>query len=375
MYEHPTPPSFPTLNQEIVVRVSYSTISHTDCAVRRGKYWADSSLQPLSLPIIPGVSFSGYVTQLNRGAMKSGIRYGDRVISLVRVGANARHVCIARDRVVIVPDELKDEKKLACLPEIYLGAFQVLHMGQKNGARYKKSSLAGKSILILGGATILGKALIELCHAGGAYAVYATGKKRHFSVIVDAKATPVNRDPRHWYSLLKGRIDLVVGLDNESFSHSEASAKHLEVLSSKGRAVLFGAPENTCDTAIDKHRKIFVYNVFDSWEKDLKQAKRDLSHLCKLLVDETINPQILETIPLSQVADAQDTVEHRDFSSFLLCDPWCPTKREASKIVPKSVVYSETIGTAKESKSKKRLSKGERRIISTGFSKEELVSI
>ena len=373
LYEHPTPAAFPTLNQEIVVRISYSTISHTDCAVRRGTYWGNDSIQPLSLPIIPGVSFSGHVTQLDRAAMRSGMRYGDRVISLVRVGANARHICIARDRVVIVPDELIDEKKIACLPEIYLGAFQVLHMGQKNGARFKRSSLAGKTILILGGATILGKALIELCHAGGAYAVYATGKERHFPAIEEAKATPLNRDPRHWYSLLKGRIDLVVGLDNDSFGHSEASAQHLEVLSSKGRAVLFGAPENTCDTAIDKHRKIFVYNVFDSWEKDIKQAKRDLSHLCKLLIDGTINPHILETIPLNQIAEAQDTVEHRDFSSFLLCDPWTPTKREASKIVPRTVVYSETIGSIKTAKSKKKYGTGDK--YSTGLSTDELVSI
>ena len=330
LYEQPTPSTFPTLNQEIVVRIAYSTISHTDCAVRRGSYWGKDSQNPLNLPIVPGVAFSGYVTQLNRGAMRAGMRYGDRVISLVRVGANARHLTISRDKVVTVPDEVTSDKQLACIPEIYLGAFQILHLGQKNGARYKRTSLAGKSILILGGATILGKALIELCHAAGASTVYATGKKRHFTTIEAFRATPINRDPRHWYSLLQGRIDLVVGLDNDSFGHSEASTQHLEVLSSQGRAVLFGAPENSCDVTVGSRKKIFVYNVFDSWEKDLKQGKRDLSHLCKLLVDGSINPHVLETIPLNQVAEAQDTVEHRDFSAFLLCDPWEPTKREAT---------------------------------------------
>lgn len=357
LYEHPTPPAFPTLNHEIVVRVAYSTISHTDCSVRRGKYWGDDSEKPLNLPIIPGVAFSGYISQLGRPAMRSGLRFNDRVLSLVRVGANARHLCISRDHVVTVPDGLKDDKRLACLPEVYLGAFQALHMGQKNGARYKQSSLAGKTVLVLGGATILGKALIELCHAGGAYAVYATGKQRHFPMIEEARALPLNRDTRHWYSLLMGRIDLVIGLDQDSYSRSEASAKHLEVLSHKGRAVLMGSPESTCDANIGDRKRISVYNVFDSWDRDLKQAKRDLSHLCKLLADGAINPDVLETIPLSHIAAAQDAVENRDFSSFLLCDPWIQTKRQADKVVPNTVVYSETAdvteGGTKSAKSRR----------------------
>lgn len=342
LYEHPAPSAFPTLNGEIVVRIAYSTVSHTDCAVRRGFYWGDDSIAPLNLPIVPGVSFSGYVTQLNRASMRTGLRYGDRVISLVRVGANARHICISRDSVVKVPDELTDDKRIACLPEVYLGAFQVLHMGQRNGNRYKKTSLAQKTVLILGGATILGKALIELCNAAGAYTVYATGKDRHFTRIEAAKATPLNRDPRHWYSLLKGRIDLIIGLDNNTFGHSENSAQHLEVLSSKGCAILFGAPERTCDATLSDRKKIFVYNVFDSWEKDVKQGKRDLTHLCKLLLEGAIDPHVLETIPLCQIPQAQDAVEHRDFNSFLLCDPWMQLKRKATKALQYGLDYSNT---------------------------------
>jgi NADPH:quinone reductase-like Zn-dependent oxidoreductase len=257
------------------------------------------------------------------------------------VGANARHICLTRDQVVAIPDELKDDKKVACLPEIYLGAFQALHLGQKNGARYRKTSLNGKSILILGGATILGKALIELCHSAGAHAIYGTGKERHFPIIEAARATPISRDPCHWYSFLKGRIDLVVGLDNDTFEHSEASAQHLEVLSPNGRAVLFGAPECSCDAKIDNKKKIYVYNVFDSWEKDLKQCKRDLSHLCKLMLEGSIDPQILETLSLSQIADVHDTVENRDFSSFLLCDPWMQNQPAKTKALsPPGIQYT-----------------------------------
>jgi NADPH:quinone reductase-like Zn-dependent oxidoreductase len=348
LYEHPTPPNFAALDTEIVVRIAFSTISHTDCGVRRGDYWGDDSPHALNLPIIPGVAFSGYVTQLNRSAMRSGLRYGDRVLSLVRYGANARHLCIPRDRVVTVPDELKDDQRTACLPEIYLGAFQALHMGQKNGARYKNTSLKGNSVLILNGATILGKALIELCHAGGAKSVYATGRQRHFSILEKANALPLNRDPRHWYSLLKDRIDLVVGLDNESFDQSEATKKHLQVLSTKGIAVLFGAPDSSYQLVEDK-RKIVVYNVFDSWEKDVKLAKRDLTHLCKLLIGRLINPHVLESIPLGQIAHAHDSVEHGDFSSFLLCNPWIQTKRQSSaKVVPRTVVYAETVDEEEE---------------------------
>jgi NADPH:quinone reductase-like Zn-dependent oxidoreductase len=153
----------------------------------------------LHLPIVPGVAFVGRVLQTARsdrlmssfhlGTSKGvgqgdnmfGLKEGDQVLSLLQVGANSRHLCIASNRLVKVPDELLvDTCAVACLPEICLTAFQVPHIGQKNAARYRKKSLAGKSLLILGGATAMGRALIESGIAGGCEKIYAITKESQF---------------------------------------------------------------------------------------------------------------------------------------------------------------------------------------------------
>ena len=96
-----------------------------------------------------------------------------------------------------------------------------------------------------------------------------------------------------------------------------------------------------------------------------------------MLLEGTINPQILETIPLSQIAEAQDTVENRDFSSFLLCDPWVQTKREFTQEVSHApIVFKKSASSSflsKQMKPERYQPKVERS--STGFSKEQLLEL
>jgi NADPH:quinone reductase-like Zn-dependent oxidoreductase len=282
LYEHPIPPKFPTLPDEVVVKIEATTVSVTDCKIRRGDIWGENSANALNLPIVPGSSFCGIVTQCHDN--KTSLKKGNRVISLVHVGANSRHLCISGDRLVNVPDRLHNASKLACVPEIYLTAFQALHLGQKNGARYRKTSLSGKSILVLGGTTTFGRAIIELAVAGGSHAVYATGKEKDFVIIRKAGGSPLGKNLRQWCSILTNEIDLILGMDN-TMGRSELQMEHIELLSKNGKIVLLSAPKgerkvNDFDEIAkileNSGRQLFHYNVFDSWEENLRQAKRDL---------------------------------------------------------------------------------------------------
>jgi NADPH:quinone reductase-like Zn-dependent oxidoreductase len=349
LYQHPIPAVFPTLETEVVVHVEASTISPTDLLIRKGEIWGEDSARELNLPIVPGVSFAGIVYQTNQTGRKSGLNVGDRVIALVQVGANSRHVCISSEHLIKVPEELNDPCSAACIPEVYLSAFQALHMGQKNGGRYKKTSLAGKQILILDGTSVFGRALIEIAVAAGCNTVYATTKEKHFQKIYDAGGAPLGRDPRLWKSILGEKVDIIVGLD-DYLGNSEISEDHFGLLSRNGQMVLLCSPERDASTTclqkelVDefkiKGKKLTFYSVFDAWEQELKQCKRDLTHLLKLLSEGCIHPFILESITLNKVARAQDLIEGKKLNGFIICEPWIKGKKKQE--VRDNEVYAES---------------------------------
>ena len=351
LYQHLTPPSFNTMKSEVVIKIDASTVSPTDCLIRKGEWWGESSPNTLNLPIVPGVAFLGRVETIDESTMsKSGLKKGDRVVSLVRVGANSRHLCIEYTRLVKVPSEICEASGLACLPEVYLAAFQALHMDQRNGPRYRKNSLSNKSILILGGGSgTMGRALIEVAKAAGARTVYATARDKEFSLIEDIGGLPLSRDPKHWLSLMVAKMDIIISLD-DPYAKPELKYSHIQTLSSEGKLVVIGAPDQGEKTTVDlddfdardtnTKRKMHNYNVFDAWERDLKQGKKDLAHLLKMYKDGSIKPQILERIPLNKVPNAHDYFDSKKVTGFVLCEPWIAGTRQDASIPPNPATTS-----------------------------------
>jgi NADPH:quinone reductase-like Zn-dependent oxidoreductase len=372
LYEHPIPPVFSTLSSEVVVKIEASSVSATDCAVRRGKYWGEGSRKPLSLPIVPGVTFAGRIIQGDK-LRRSGLNIGDRVISLVRVGANSRHLCISRDRLVKVPAEISDPASACCLPELYLAAFQALHLHQSNSVRYRKSALNGKSVLVLGGDTAHGLAAIELAVAAGATIVYGAGKENHFGKIKEVGGFPVDRDPREWFAMAEGKLDLIIGSNYDDQSRSELKHEHIRMLNQSGCLVILTVPDQEEKGVIDldkldgqlhaTKRRMLHHSVFDAWETDLRQGRRDLTHLLKLLESGSIKPKVLERIPLTKVAKAQDMMENRTLRGFIVCEPWIKSAKRGSGF-PGTDFYSESLNQSNSTES----FQGKKQVTSLSFS-------
>jgi len=332
LYEHPSPESFDALKSEVVVKIDAATVCNTDCAIRKALWWGESSTSPLKAPIVPGTAFVGRIDDTHIAkASRGGLKKGDRVISLVRVGGNSRHLCIDVDRLVKIPVDNQKQNAVACLPEIYLAAFQALHFGHRNSLRYRKSSLSKKKILVLGGTSTLGVALIELARAAGCETVYATGRDKDFDKIGDLGGLPLSRDPRHWISSLAFKMDLVVGLDYP-YAKSQLQSEHIQALNRSGKIIIIGGPDQGEKSTFEldsfderssvSNRKLHNYNVFDSWDADMRKAKRDLVHLLKLFKDGLLNPKITERIPLDKIAKAHDYLDEKQVNGFIICEPW-----------------------------------------------------
>jgi NADPH:quinone reductase-like Zn-dependent oxidoreductase len=327
--------SFPTPNHrngEVLVKVMASIVSPTDCEIRRGE-WSEVRLNPY---IIPGVAFVGTIHHKEKSTAFSKFKPGDMVMSLVKTGSNARYMCIAKDRLVKVPQTL-DPDMTVCLSETYLSAFQALHLGQRGAMRYRNNSLKGQSILVMAGHSSLGRALIELALAGGADFCYASAKKRQFESISRIGAIPLSRDPQDWLTLIGRQIGTIVTVKDGGLYTEQITKEHLKALNADGQVVFIGQPgvDNSIPESSPSPAKLMCkshrsklsdrsqsYNVFDSWGSDPKQCKLDLEHLLSLLEQRRLLPEVLERIPLSKVAKAQSIVESKRVSGHIVCLPW-----------------------------------------------------
>jgi len=339
-------PSLSLVGERIVIQVEASSVSETDCIIRQGLWWYGS--RP-SFPNTPGIDVVGKVYSMEQNVGKAyGLKPMETVVSLIKWGGNTRFMTIHPNQLVKVPHGL-DPAQVACLPESYLSAFQVLHMGQRGSLRYRGSSLKGKSVLILGCMTHnMGKAMIELALDAGVANIYATAKKKHWKTLISYGVMPLSSDPMEYIHRISGTIDLVLA-PNGNLREDVSPVHFRALLPRNGQLIFSGHRINGNDIPINDWKrdqaptlacgknkalqKILgnstTYDVYNEWEKNLDLCKRDLSHLLKLLELKVIKPEVLDRISLNKVAKAHELIETKRLPGFLVCEPWMKTKKRA----------------------------------------------
>ncbi len=335
----------PALTDLCCLFTKASTISETDCIIRQGFWWG-AERPPMANT--PGVNVVGKVFQVKpQVELQHGLRISETVISLTKWGGNSRYVAIEPKKLVKVSNGI-DPAEAACLPEIYLAAFQVLHLSQSAKMRYDRSSLRGKSILIVGSmANNTGKAIIELALHAGVANIYATAKQKHWKTLISFGVMPLSPEPLDWIARLEGTIDLV--LASNGGLREDVTPIHFRALRPKtgrliicgrrvvGNDVPVGDSEDTPTSLVCTKQKAitrmmnssYAYDVFEQWEKNLELCKRDLEHLLGLLQQGVIQPKILDRVPLGKVMRAHELLESKRLSGFLVCEPWMKSKKRA----------------------------------------------
>jgi NADPH2:quinone reductase len=280
-------------------------------------------------------------------ASKHDLEVSQTVMSLTQCGGNARFTTIDPTKLVKVPPTI-DPAQAACLPETYLTAFQVLHLDQNYKTRYERSSLRGKSVLIVGSmSNNMGKAIIELALNAGVANIYATAKQKHWKTLVNFGIMPLSTNPEEWIDRVEGTIDLV--LASNGGLREDVTPTHFRALNPKtGKLIMCGRrivgndiPTGSSDQGpasvvcaknkeqVKMLNRSHNFDIFEQWEKNLELCKRDLVHLLDLVQNGAIKPKILDRIPLSKVARAHELLESKRLSGFLICEPWMQGKKRA----------------------------------------------
>ena len=291
-----------------------STVSEQDCISRLE---VDGSAD-----LVPGLFAVGTIRSLGPTVSSYAYRRSDRVaVVLPKGGGNARYVSVPTSNLIKLGDD-DTRPDIVCLVGSYMTAYQCLKLAKKDGL-----PLTNRSILVIGGSTPVGQAMVELARREGAH-VYTTAHRMHEEHLRRLGATWFPNKPKRWLPHLEGRMDAVI--DMLCVDGYESSYR---ALNPDGRLICTGGPSSMLDPDSTLHvgrensmtdevsnwwsgvkarhlwsRAVF-YDVFESYEADRKGFAHELSYLVCQLKRGEIKPKVAGRVCLNQVPKAQKLVE------------------------------------------------------------------
>lgn len=295
-------------------------MSYNDCMIRRGVCFG------VSIPTVPGMDVVGNIIAV--GEDVTNFKVGDRVAALVRTGGNARYINVPDSDLVEVPRGC-EAAEAACMVSTFMTAYQSLRLMTND-----TFILNDKRVLITGGIEPVGQALIQLCFRAGAKEIYATApdhRHRYLRTVLGANPLPV--DPQLWVETVKGTMDVI--FDGTCYESIESASDLLRpdgIMVSLGMSAflnrektgVLGVPL----TAYWSKLKTQIlgnstsYEVWESFTTNKEAYKLDMEILFHLLKKRFIKPHIAKRVALSEVAEAQDSLEKETARGEIVCLPW-----------------------------------------------------
>lgn len=270
---------------KVLVEVHAASLNPFDTTVREGHV----AQMIKSLPTTLGGDIAGVVTEL--GSEVSGFKVGDKVYGQAGVvagnsGAFAEFVATKANHVARMPENL-DFVEAASLPLVGVSAVDVL----TNHIKLKK----GQNILIHGGTGGIGTAAIQLAKHMGAYvATTVPGNAVE-------RASDLGADEVIDYQT-QNFEDFIHGYDAVfDTAGGDVLERSLGILKAGGIAVSMTA---SVDEATAKERNVTAIT------QQTRVNTEALNQLTKLVVMGVIKPQVAETFPLEQIAEAFTTREN-----------------------------------------------------------------
>jgi len=305
---------------EVLVRVLAVSINHLDLWVRRGMPG-----MPIPLPRIPGSDGTGEVVECGEGV--EGFEPGDRVMILPGVssgrskhdlegndhlsddygirgehcdGVCSEYVSLESRYLLRLPDGL-DPIPIAAVPLVFLTAWGMLVTRAK--------LQAGEEVLVLGGASGVGSAAIQIAADHGARVIATAGspEKRALALELGAVEAIDHRDPA-WPKEVKrltgGRgVDVVVEhIGPATWSGSVRS------LARNGRLVTCGATTGAEVSILLPH--LFIKNL--SLLGSTMGPRSSFPTILEKLAAGSWRPVLDRVMPLSEVVQAHRLLENRE---------------------------------------------------------------
>ena len=212
-------------DKEVLIKIAATAINRADLMQRAGFY-----PPPPGASSIMGLECSGEIVALGDGV--NDLKIGDEVCALLAGGGYAEFVAVDEGSVIKIPGGLS-LVEAASLPEVFATAWLNLYMEAKLAP--------GESVVLHAGASGVGTAGIQLCHAFGNTSFVTVGSEDKLKACLDLGASAGSN--RHEGSFLElaqkfaGEKGVDVILDPVGGSYL---ADNLSLLGLNGRLVLIG---------------------------------------------------------------------------------------------------------------------------------------
>ncbi len=212
---------------EIVVSVAAIGVNFADCVTRMGLY--ASAKHYVGYPITPGFEVSGTVLECGSGVTDP--EPGTAVIAVTRFNGYATQVCVNREQVYRLPQQLSYEAA-AGIPAVSLTAwfalFRLAHVS------------AGETLLVHSAAGGVGSMLVQLGKLSGARVIGVVGAAHKVAAVLALGADAViDKSTQDLWSEAQryapGGYDII--LDANGITTLKQSYRHLAPV---GRLVVYG---------------------------------------------------------------------------------------------------------------------------------------
>ena len=322
----PTPAPGPG---EVLLRVLATSINHLDLWVRRGMPG-----MPIPLPRIPGCDGTGEVVELGEGV--SGLEAGQRVVlepgytrdDSAHVRAGTDHLaddyeirgehCDGFDReFVVLParyclplPEGVDPVQAAAMPLVFLTAWGLLHS--------RAGLQPDETVLVLGGASGVGSAAIQVARVAGARVFSTAGSqpKRALASELGAEQVFDHGDPA-WHKAVFEATD-GRGVDVVVEHVGPATWKtSMRVLARNGRLVTCGATTGPKVEIVLPHLFIKNQSVLGS----TMGPRNCLPEIFEGLAQGRYRPVVDRVMPMSAVREAHQLLEDRQVGGKIVLLP------------------------------------------------------
>lgn len=314
---------------EVIVRVRA-------CGLNRLDLWTEEGGLPIpiDLPRTPGCEISGEICQLgesvsgwhleDRVAVQSNLFCGDcefcaqgreslclngEILGVNRDGGFAERVAVPANSLVRLPDNVTFNASAA----LTLAGSTAMHM-----LTDRVKVRPGDWILVIGGASGVGSAAIQIAKQLGAY-VIATGstpEKRELSTRLGADAT-VDSSQKDWAAEVR-KITRKHGVD--------VAVEHVggEVLQQIFACLARGGTIVTCGATAGRQVQINLWPLFVKEQRIIGSYGRnraDMVHTLEWAATGRIKPSIDLTLPLSETAAGFAALRNRTVKGKVIIQP------------------------------------------------------
>lgn len=295
---------------EVLVDIHAAGLNRADLMQRAGNY-----PPPPGASDILGLEMAGRIAAV--GAEVTGWQVGDRVCALLPGGGYAERVSVPYQLLMSVPSGWSYEQA-AAVPEVFYTAFVNLFM--------EAGLQPGETVLIHGGASGVGTAVIQLARAAGCrvFTTVGTAKKAARCTELGAELA-INYNQEDFAECIEahtngGGVDVILDMVGAAYLE-----RNLRLLKLRGRLVfismLSGAKTEINLGALMGRRLRLIGSVLRGRSLAEKvEIKEGFMEQCwPLLLDGTIQPIIDSVYPMAQVDEAhQYMAENKNIGKVIL---------------------------------------------------------